>query len=150
MITTLQQTNTLPMKPHLLYTLKVCLTTLLTSSLVTLAIGWIYISLIMLINPVNYFFTFTLPWQHVIIYVLLLAATIITSNYLREKYGYKRFVNDRPISHSIVIFFFFLLFNGNLFLMDIYNLLFSYGPMCLIAFVSSKIYALKTSRAYQG
>jgi hypothetical protein len=136
------------MKPHLLYTLKVCLTTLLTSSLVTLVIGWIYISLIMLINPVDYYFTFNLPWQHVIVYVLLLAAIIVTSNYLREKYGYKRFVNDRPVSHSIVIFFFLLLFNGNLFLMDIYNLLFSYGPMFLIAFVSSKLYALKTSDLY--
>jgi hypothetical protein len=136
------------MKPHLLYTLKVCLTTLLTSSLVTLVIGWIYISLIMLINPVDYYFTFNLPWQHVIVYVLLLAAIIVTSNYLREKYGYKRFVNDRPVSHSIVIFFFLLLFNGNLFLMDIYNLLFSYGPMFLIAFVSSKLYAFKTSNLY--
>lgn len=87
------------MKPSFVYTLKVCLATLIASVPLTMAIGFVYIGLIMLIKPANYNFTFNIPFNHMFIFVGIVAVFITFNIYLIEKMGYKRFINDRPIAH---------------------------------------------------
>jgi hypothetical protein len=135
------------MKPSLVYTLKVCLATLLASVPVTLAIGFAYIGLIMLIKPANYNFTFNIPFNHVFIFVAILAALIMLNRYLITKVGYKRFINDRPIAHSIVIFLFYLIASGSIYPMAFDHLLFSYMPMFSIAFIFSNVFADQGGKA---
>ncbi|SDC43020.1 hypothetical protein [Pedobacter soli] len=127
------------MKPSIIYTLKVCLGTLLVAVPLTMAIGFTYIGLIMLIKPANYNFTFNIPFNHVFIFVGIIAIFITLSSYLTEKLGYKRFINDRPIAHSIVIFLFYLVASKSIFFMDFDHILFSYTPMFITAYVFSKI-----------
>lgn len=134
------------MKPTQIHTLKVCLATLVVSVPVTMAIGFGYIGLIMLIKPLNYSFNFNLPFTHVFIFVAILAALIMLSGYLITKIGYKRFVNDRPVAHSIVIFLFYLIASGSTYLMTFDHLLFSYAPMFLTAYVFSRIFSAQKDK----
>ena len=129
------------MKPAQIYTLKVCLATLIVSFPVTMAIAFAYIGLIRLINPPNWMFNFSLSFNHVFIFVAILAALIMLSGYLITKIGYKRFVNDRPVAHSIVIFLFYLIASGSTYLMTFDHLLFSYAPMFITAYVFSSIFS---------
>ncbi|RDC55904.1 hypothetical protein DU508_13620 [Pedobacter chinensis] len=128
------------MKSTIAYTLKVCLTTLIASVPVTMVIGGAYIGLIMLIKPSNYSFNFNITYTHTCIFVAITAAAILVSSYFLSKVGLKRFINDRPIAHSIVIFLFYLFFSGALHFMDFGHLLFSYGPMFLTAYASSRLF----------
>jgi len=128
------------MKPAQIYTLKVCLATLIVSVPVTMAIGFGYIGLIMLIKPQNYIFNFNLRINHVLIFVAILAAVIMLNRYLITKIGYKRFINDRPVAHAIVIFLFYLIVSGSIYSMTFDHLLFSYAPMFLTAYVFSRIF----------
>ncbi|HKG07953.1 MAG TPA: hypothetical protein VKB19_15915 [Pedobacter sp.] len=130
------------MKPQLIYTLKVCLTTLAASIPITMLIGMGYVWMLMTFSPTDYSFAFRLTSWHLIIYVTTTALSMSLSHYFREKFGYIRFLNDRPISHSIVAFFLYLLISGVIHYLDIYQLLISYGPMFLISFISSKIFSI--------
>lgn len=129
------------MKPAQIYTLKVSLATLLVSVPVTMAIGLGYIGLITLIKPQNYMFNFNLSFSHLFIFVAILAAIIMLNSYLISKIGYKRFINDRPVAHSIVIFLFYLIVSGRIYPMTFDHLLFSYVPMFLTAYVFSRIFS---------
>ena len=129
------------MKSALFYTLKVCLATLLTSAPVTMAIGFAYIGLITLIKPLNYIFNFHLLFSHVFLFVAILAALIMLNRYLIAKVGYKRFINDRPVAHSIVIFLLYLVISGSVRFISFDYLLFSYAPMFLTAYVFSRIFS---------
>ena len=134
------------MKPPQIYTLKVCLATLVVSVPVTMAIGFGYIGLIMLIKPLNYSFNFNLPFTHLFIFVAIIAAVITTNHYLIEKSGYKRFINDRPIAHSIVIFLLYLIISGAMYFISFDYLLFSYAPMFLTAYVFSRIFSAQKGK----
>jgi len=136
------------MKPSLVYTLKVCLATLIASVPLTSAIGFVYICLIMLIKPANYNFTFNIPFNHVFIFVGIIAMLITFNIYLTEKMGYKRFINDRPIAHSIVIFLFYLIASGNAFSMHFDHLLFSYVPMFIAAYLFSRIFSAERNKVF--
>jgi hypothetical protein len=136
------------MKPSLIYTLKVCLATLLASVPLTMAIGFAYIGLIMLIKPTNYNFTFNLPFNHVFLFVAITAALITINIYLNEKMGYKRFINDRPVAHSVVIFLFYLIASGGTYLMAFDHFLFSYTPMFLIAFIFSSVFSAREGKTF--
>jgi len=128
------------MKSTFVYTLKVCAATLLASVPLTTVIGFAYIGLIRLINPPNWMFSFNLPFNHVFIFVAILAALILFESYLVKKMGYRRLINDRPVAHSIVIFIFYLIASRNIFLSFDF-LLFSYAPMLIMAFVFSRIFS---------
>ena len=128
------------MKPTQIYTLKVCLATLVVSVPVTMAIGFGYIGLIMLIKPLNYSFNFNLPFTHLFIFVDIISAVVAINHYLIEKSGYKRFINDRPIAHSTVIFLLYLIISGAMYFISFDYLLFSYAPMFLTAYVFSRIF----------
>ncbi|WP_175635005.1 hypothetical protein [Pedobacter ghigonis] len=130
------------MKPSFVYTLKVCLATLIASVPLTMAIGFVYIGLIMLIKPANYNFTFNIPFNHMFIFVGIVAVFITFNIYLIEKMGYKRFINDRPIAHSIVIFLFYLIASGSTYLMHFDHLVFSYVPMFITAYLFSRIFSI--------
>ncbi len=134
------------MKPAQIYTLKVCLATLLVSVPVTMAIGFTYIGLIMLIKPLNYSFNFNLTFTHLFIFVAIIAAVMTINHYLIEKSGYKRFINDRPIAHSIVIFLFYLLISGAMHFKSFDYLLFSYAPMFLTAYLFSRIFSAQKNK----
>jgi hypothetical protein len=134
------------MKPTQIYTLKVCLATLVVSVPVTMAIGFGYIGLIMLIKPLNYSFNFNLPFTHLFIFVAIIAAVVAINHYLIEKSGYKRFINDRPIAHSIVIFLLYLLISGAMHFISFDYLLFSYAPMFLTAYVFSRIFSAQKDK----
>jgi hypothetical protein len=125
------------MKPALVYTLKVCLATLLASVPLTMAIGFAYIGLIRLINPPNWGFIFSLSFNHVFIFVTFLATLIMFESYLVKKVGYKRLINDRPVAHAIVVFILYLIASGNIYSMTFDHLLFRYAPMFLLAFIFS-------------
>lgn len=129
------------MKPARIYTLKVCIATLIVSVPVTMALGFGYIGLIRLINPPNWIFNFSLPFKQVFIFVAILATMIIFESYLVKKMGYKRLINDRPVAHSIVIFLFYLIASGSIYPMTFDHLLFSYVPMFLTAYVFSRIFS---------
>ena len=129
------------MKATQIYTLKVCFATLIVSVPVTMAIGFAYIGLIRLINPPNWMFNFSLSFNHVFIFVAILAAMIMFESYLVKKMGYKRLINDRPIAHAIVIFLFYLIASGSIYPMTFDHLLFSYVPMFLTAYVFSRIFS---------
>ena len=128
------------MKPILIYTLKVCLATLLASVPLTMAIGFAYIGLIRLISPPNWMFSFSLPFNHVFLFVAILATFILCEGYLVKKVGYKRLINDRPVAHSVVIFIIYLIASRSIFLMGFDFLLFSYAPMFIIAFMFSRVF----------
>jgi len=134
------------MKPTQIYTLKVCLATLVVSVPVTMAIGFGYIGLIMLIKPLNYSFNFNLPFTHLFIFVAIIAAVITINHYVIEKLGYKRFINDRPIAHSIVIFLLYLIISGAMYFISFDYLLFSYAPMFLTAYVFSRIFSAQKDK----
>jgi hypothetical protein len=134
------------MKPAQIYTLKVCIATLIVSVPVTMAIGFGYIGLITLIKPQNYMFNFKLSFSHVFIFVAILAAMIMFENYLVKKVGYKRLINDRPVAHAIVIFLFYLIASGSIYPMTFDHLLFSYVPMFLTAYVFSRIFSTQKHR----
>jgi len=134
------------MKPTLVYTLKVCLAILLASVPVTVAIGSAYIGLIMLIKPLDYSFNFNLPFNHVFIFVAILAVLIMFNSYMVNKVGYKRLINDRPVAHTIVIFIFYLIASGNMFLMEIDHFLFSYAPMFIMALVFSLVFSARGNK----
>jgi hypothetical protein len=134
------------MKPAQIYTLKVCVATLIVSVPVTMAIGFGYIGLITLIKPQNYIFNFNLHFNHVFIFVAIVAAVITINHYLIEKSGYKRFINDRPVVHSIVIFLFYLIASGNIYPMTFDHLLFSYALMFLTAYVFSRIFSTQKDK----
>ncbi|WP_412466428.1 hypothetical protein [Pedobacter sp. KLB.chiD] len=135
------------MKPTQIYTLKVCLATLIVSVPVTMVIGLCYIGLITLIKPANYTFNFNLTYIHLFIFVAIVAAVMTINHYLIEKSGYKRFVNDRPIAHSIVVFLFYLLISGVMHFASFDHLLFSYGPMFFTAYAFSKIFLAQKNKA---
>ena len=134
------------MKPTQIHTLKVCLATLVVSVPVTMAIGFGYIGLIMLIKPLNYSFNFNLPFTHLFIFVAIIAAVITINHYLIEKSGYKRFINDRPIAHSTVIFLLYLIISGAMYFISFDYLLFSYAPMFLTAYVFSRIFSAQKDK----
>ncbi|WP_426326492.1 hypothetical protein [Pedobacter sp. R-06] len=134
------------MKPTQIYTLKVCLATLVVSVPVTMAIGFGYIGLIMLIKPLNYSFNFNLPFTHLFIFVAIIAAVITINHFFIEKSGYKRFINDRPIAHSIVIFLLYLIISGAMYFISFDYLLFSYAPMFLTAYVFSRIFSAQKDK----
>jgi len=135
------------MKPSIVYILKVCLATLLTAVPLTTAIGFTYIGLITLVKPTNYIFTFIIPFSHVLIFVGIIAVLISLNMYLTEKMGYKRFINDRAIVHSIVIFILYLIVSKNIFSMDFDYILFSYVPMFITAYIFSKIFSSPGKRS---
>lgn len=135
------------MKPTQIYTLKVCLATLIVSIPVTMAIGFGYIGLIMVIKPQNYNFSFNLLFTHLFIFIAIVAAVITINHYLIGKLGYKRFINDRPIAHSIVLFLFYLLISGAMHLISFNYLLFSYAPMFLTAYVFSRIFSSQKDKS---
>ena len=137
------------MKPSIAYTLKVCLATLVVAAPVTMAIGFAYIGLIMLIKPANYNFTFNIPFNHVLIFVGITAVFITFSIYLTEKMGYRRFINDRPIAHSIVVFLFYLIASKSIFFMNLDHLLFSYAPMFITAYLFSRIFSVRQNRVLE-
>ncbi|QIL39166.1 hypothetical protein G7074_07645 [Pedobacter sp. HDW13] len=136
------------MKPFIVYTLKVCLATLIASVPLTMTIGFVYIGLIMLIKPANYIFTFNLPFNHLFIFVGIIAILITFNIYLIEKMGYKRFINDRPIAHSIVIFLFYLIASGNAYFMHFDHLLFSYVPMFVTAYLFSRVFSTGWNKVF--
>ena len=135
------------MKPTQIYTLKVCLATLIVSIPVIMAIGFGYIGLIMVIKLENYNFSFNLLFTHLFIFIAIVAVVITINHYLIEKLGYKRFINDRPIAHSIVLFLFYLLISGAMHLISFNYLLFSYAPMFLTAYVFSRIFSAKNDKS---
>ena len=135
------------MKSALFYTIKVCLVTLVASVPVTMAIGWAYIGLIMLMKPVNYAFSYNLPFAHMYVFVSIMAIVIMLCRYFIVRVGYRRFVNDRPIAYSIVIFLFYLVLVGIASYMGFVNLLFSYGPMFLIAYICGRIFSTHKAKA---
>ncbi|TCD27505.1 hypothetical protein EZ456_09955 [Pedobacter psychrodurus] len=134
------------MKPAQIYILKVCIATLIVSVPVTMAIGFGYIGLIRLINPPNWMFNFSLPFNHVFIFVAILVAMIMFESYLVKKVGYKRFINDRPVAHSIVIFLFYLIVSGSIYPMTFDHLLFSYAPMFLTAYLFNRIFSAQKDK----
>lgn len=129
------------MKPTIKYTLKVCLVTLFSSLPVTLAIGWTYIGLILLLKPANYHFNFDLPFSDIFIFVTIIAAAMSYSRYLTDQFGKKKFVNDRPVAHSVLIFLCYLSFSKRMQVMDFDQLLFSYLPMFFMAYLCSHIFS---------
>lgn len=135
------------MKSSIIYTLKVCIATLLVSVPVTMAIGFGYIGFIMLIKPPNYNFSFNLPFTHLFIFITIVAALITISHQLKEKQGYKRFINDRPIAHSIILFLLFLLISGNMHFISFDYLLFSYAPMFFTTYVFSRIFSAQKNNS---
>ncbi|KQM72536.1 hypothetical protein ASE74_22935 [Pedobacter sp. Leaf216] len=137
------------MKSSLRYALKVCLTTLLASAPLTMVIGFAYIALIRLINPANWMFSFNLPFNHIFLFVAILAAFIIVNSYTVKKVGYLRFINDRPVAHAIVTFILYLVASGNIFFMALDYLLFSYVPMFLTAFISSIFFTVREGKPFR-
>jgi len=134
------------MKPILVYSLKVCLATLLVSAPLTMAIAFAYIGLIRLISPQNYMFNFRLSFSHLFIFVAFLATAIIFESYLVKKVGYKRLINDRPVAHAIVIFILYLIASGNIYPMTFDHLLFSYAPMFLMALIFSIVFSARENK----
>ncbi|MCX2496259.1 hypothetical protein OQX63_22380 [Pedobacter sp. PF22-3] len=135
------------MKSSIIYTLKVCLATLVVSVPVTMAIGFGYIGLIMLVKPQNYVFSFKLPFTHLFIFIAIVASAITINHHLKEKQGHKRFINDRPIAHSIVLFLLYLLVSGAMHFASFDYLLFSYVPMFFTAYVFSRIFSSQKSNS---
>ncbi|WP_316807316.1 hypothetical protein [Pedobacter agri] len=129
------------MKPTIKYTVKVCLVTLFASLPVTLAIGWTYISLILLSKPTNYNFNFHLPFSDIFTFTAIIAIAMTYSSYSAGKFGKKKFINDRPVVHSIVIFLCYLSFSKRMQVMGFDQLLFSYTPMFLMAYLCSHIFS---------
>ncbi len=128
------------MKPELTYTLKVCLATLVISLPVTLGIGWAYITLIFLAKPRDYNFNFNLSMNHLIIFIFITMWVTYLSKYSLAKGGSKRYINDKPITYSIVIFVVYLLLAGILLQMKVDQFIFSYCPMFLITYICSRVF----------
>jgi hypothetical protein len=128
------------MKSELTYTLKVCVIALVLSFPVTFGIGWAYIALVLLTKPTNYNFNFNLTLNHLIIFIVITAGITYASKSSLAKIGNKRYVNDRPIAYSIMIFLVYLLLAGILLTMKVDQFIFSYCPMFLITYLCSKIF----------
>jgi len=135
------------MKSSIVYTLKVCLATLVVSVPLTMAIGFGYIGLIMLIKPQNYNFSFNLPFTHVFIFIAIVAIVIMINHHLKEKHGHKRFFNYRPIVSSIMLFMLYLLVSGAMHFANFDYLLFSYAPMFFTAYVFSRVFSSQKSNS---
>ncbi len=141
---------TLIMKSEITYTLKVCLTALIASLPATLVIGWAYIGIVMLVKPENYYFNFNLSLSDLCIFISITAVLVFASLYSITRSGHRKFVNDRPIVYSIVIFVVYLLLSKTLASMSIGGLLFSYCPMFFITYLCHKIFSKYKNKAELG
>ena len=135
---------TLSLKQEISYILKVCLTALLLSMPVTLVIGWAYVGMIMIIKPTDYAFSYLLRTDHLILFIAITAAMLFISKRWANVTP-KRWIKDRPIAYSIVLFLGYLLVSGQLLMQGLDGLLFSYGPMFLITYICSKVFDRKVS-----
>ena len=135
---------TLSLKQQISYILKVCLTALLVSMPITMVIGWAYIWMIMLIKPRDYAFIYSLSTENLFLFIAITAAILFISKRWVNVTP-KRWINDRPIAYSIVLFLGYLLVSDQLLVPGLDGLLFSYGPMFLITYICSKVFDRKVS-----
>ena len=130
------------MKQALVNTLKVCAITWIASIPSMMIIGWIIIRFLYL-TKINFNFSFSLSTLNLNIFVAILAGSLMLSSYLKATLGYRRYLNDRPVAHGIVIFMIYLVLSNSIHFISLFELAISFGPMMLIAYISSRYFALE-------
>lgn len=130
------------MNQKLIYTLKVCAITWIAAIPSMMIIGWTIVGSLYL-TEANFNFSFNLSTLNLNIFVAILFASLMLSSYLKSTIGYRRFINDRPAAYAIVAFLAYLMVTNSIQSMSFLELVVSFGPMFLIAYISSKYFALE-------
>ncbi|RZK19769.1 MAG: hypothetical protein EOO86_06630 [Pedobacter sp.] len=137
------------MNQKLIYTLKVCAITWIAAIPSMMIIGWTIVGSLYL-TEANFDFSFSLSTLNLNIFVAILAASLMLSSYFKSTIGHRRFITDRPVIYAIITFLAYLTFSDSIHFVSFFELAVSFGPMFLIAYSSSKYFALERAVNLDG